>query len=65
MLYATVYATVVFFITEQPPKAETYFKTVIIYILVTVVADGFGIFLGTLVNPIVSGNFNDLKRQNF
>lgn len=43
-----------YFITEQPPEPGRYLKVVIIYILVTIVADGFGVLLGTLVNPIVS-----------
>lgn len=53
-LFAVVYATVVYFITEQPPEPGRYFKVMMIYVLVTIVADGFGILLGTLVNPIVS-----------
>lgn len=53
MLYATIYASTVFFITEQPQNTETYLQVVTIYILLTICADGFGILLGTLVNPIV------------
>jgi hypothetical protein len=53
MLSATVYASVVFFITGQPLIIETYLRTVVIYVLLTITADGFGILLGTLVNPIV------------
>jgi hypothetical protein len=52
--FAVVYSTVVYFITEQPPEPRTFLKTVAIYVLVTIVADSFGILLGTLVNPIVS-----------
>lgn len=54
MLSAIVYATIVYFITEQPPEPGRYFRVMTIYVLVTVTADGFGILLGTLVNPIVS-----------
>lgn len=54
MLSAIVYATIVYFITEQPPEPGRYFKVMMIYVLVTFTADGFGILLGTLVNPVVS-----------
>lgn len=53
MLLAAAYATVVYFITEQPPEPDRYFKVIGVYILVTISADGLGILLGTLVNPIV------------
>lgn len=52
-LFAAAYATVVYFITEQPPEPGRYFKVITVYILVTIAADGLGILLGTLVNPIV------------
>lgn len=55
-LFALVYATVVYFITEQPPDPGRYLKVMLVYVLVTITADGFGIFLGTLVNP-VNGTF--------
>lgn len=53
-LFATVYVTVVYFITQQPPDTLTYLKVVLIYILVTIVADGVGVLMGTLLNPVVS-----------
>lgn len=43
--------------TEQPAETGQYFKVMLVYILVTIAADGFGILLGTLVNPIVSDFF--------
>lgn len=58
MLFAIVYATIVYFITEQPPEPSRYFKVMMVYVLVTFAADSFGILLGTLVNPIVSFVFN-------
>lgn len=57
--FAAVYATIVYFITEQPPEQGRYLKFVLVYILVTLVADGFGILLGTLVNPIVRFHSNE------
>ncbi|CAG9798107.1 unnamed protein product [Chironomus riparius] len=55
-LFALVYATVVYFLTEQPPEPGRYLKVMLVYILCTITADGFGIMLGTLVNP-VNGTF--------
>lgn len=49
-----MYVTVVYFITEQPTDSTTYFKVVLIYILLTIVADGIGVTMGTLLNPVVS-----------
>lgn len=42
-----------YFLTEQPPESGRYLKTILVYVLCTVAADGFGIMLGTLVNPVV------------
>lgn len=47
--------------TDQPLEFERYFGFVIALILTSIVADGFGIFLGTLVNPIVSSYFIYMK----
>jgi ATP-binding cassette subfamily G (WHITE) protein 1 len=52
-LFALVYATVVYFLTEQPPEPGRYLKVMLVYVLVVIAADGFGILLGTLVNPVV------------
>jgi ATP-binding cassette subfamily G (WHITE) protein 1 len=53
-LFALVYTTVVYFLTEQPPEPSRYLKVILVYVLVVLAADGFGILLGTLVNPVVS-----------
>lgn len=53
-LFAVVYTTFVYFITDQPPEPGRFIKVVLIFVLITIAADGFGIMLGTLVNPIVS-----------
>ena len=53
-MFAAVYATIGYFITEQPPEQGRYLKFVLVYVLATISADGFGILLGTLVNPVVS-----------
>ena len=62
-LFALVYATVVYFLTEQPPETGRYLKVMLVYILCTVTADGFGIMLGTLVNPVVSSLTNWIFRK--
>ena len=64
MLYATIYASTVFFITEQPQNTETYLQVITIYILLTICADAFGIFLGTLVNPIVKRKYFPINWPN-
>ena len=62
MLFASVYASIVYFITEQPPEPERFLKFVLVFMLLACVADGFGTFLGTVVNPIVSvKNFNQIS----
>lgn len=62
-LFAIVYVTVVYFITQQPPDSVTYFKVVLIYILITIVADAIGICFGTLLNPVVSWLTSQIKAR--
>lgn len=64
-LFATVYTTIVYFLTEQPPETSRYLKTVLVYVLCTVAADGFGILLGTLVNPVVNFTLYDFERSKY
>ncbi|CRK94326.1 CLUMA_CG007841, isoform A [Clunio marinus] len=56
VLNTSIYICAVYFLTEQPPDSTTFFKVLFVYILVTIAADGFGILLGTLNNP-VNGTF--------
>lgn len=53
MVFATVYCTITFVMTEQPAEMNRYLRYLLVYVLTTIAADAFGVFLGTLVNPVV------------
>lgn len=53
-MFAILYSVIAFLITQQPLETIRLFKFVLIYAITTITADGFGIFLGTVVNPVVS-----------
>lgn len=40
--------------TEQPIETERYLKFTLVYILTTILADGIGLTLGSLLDPVVS-----------
>lgn len=40
--------------TEQPIEIERYLKFTLVYILTTILADGIGLTLGSLLDPVVS-----------
>lgn len=42
--------------TDQPLEMGRYTRFTLVYILVTIVADGFGLLLGAIANPVVSIN---------
>uniref|UniRef100_A0A1B0CMJ5 ABC transporter domain-containing protein n=1 Tax=Lutzomyia longipalpis TaxID=7200 RepID=A0A1B0CMJ5_LUTLO len=56
IMFAVLYSVIAFLITQQPLETMRLFKFVLIYAITTITADGFGIFLGTVVNP-VNGTF--------
>ncbi|XP_055712989.1 ATP-binding cassette sub-family G member 1 [Phlebotomus papatasi] len=56
IMFAILYSVIAFLITQQPLETIRLFKFVLIYAITTITADGFGIFLGTVVNP-VNGTF--------
>lgn len=43
-----------FFLTDQLFEVDRFVKVVIVYIVVTNVADGLGLILGASLDPIVS-----------
>lgn len=49
-----VYSTIVFSLTSQPLEYDRYMMFLAALILTTIVADGYGVFLGTFLNQIVS-----------
>lgn len=56
MLFATVYSTIIFYLTDQPWEPNRYIRFTLVYILITIVADGLGLLLGAIANP-VNGTF--------
>lgn len=40
--------------TDQPWELNRYTRFTLVYVLVTIVADGLGLLLGAIANPIVS-----------
>lgn len=53
-IFSTIFATIIFFMTEQPIEIERYLKFTLVYILTTILADGIGLTLGSLLDPVVS-----------
>lgn len=49
--------------TYQPAEFDKFFKFVLIHILVTMIADSYGLCLGAVLDPIVS--FILLKIDSF
>lgn len=58
MLFATVYSTIIFYLTDQPWEPNRYVRFTLVYILITIVADGLGLLLGAIANPVVSCTFH-------
>ncbi|KAL5278836.1 hypothetical protein ACFFRR_003454 [Megaselia abdita] len=56
ILFSTTYALIIYFMTDQPFEVERFMKTVLVLIATTLAADGFGIILGGILNPI-NGTF--------
>lgn len=57
ILFSSLYATIVFFLTDQLFEVDRFVKVVIVYIVVTNVADGLGLILGASLDPIVSDEY--------
>lgn len=54
MVFSTIFSTIIFFLTDQPLDFNRYARFTFVYILVTMIADAFGLLLGAVANPIVS-----------
>lgn len=46
--------------TDQPIEMDRFVKYLLTAVVVTICADGLGVFLGTILNPVVS-NLSKLK----
>lgn len=53
-MFATIYSTIIFCLTDQPWELNRYTRFTLVYVLVTIVADGLGLLLGAIANPVVS-----------
>lgn len=53
IVFSIVYSTIVFLLTDQPLEMHRYTRFTIVYILLTLAADGFGLCLGACANPVV------------
>ncbi|CAD7079005.1 unnamed protein product [Hermetia illucens] len=56
VLFSITFATILYLMTSQPLEVDRFMKYVLTFITLTIAADGFGIFLGTMANPI-NGTF--------
>ncbi|XP_061388837.1 ATP-binding cassette sub-family G member 1-like [Musca vetustissima] len=56
IILSTVYITITYFMTDQPLEVDRFVKVILSSMMVTICADGLGIFLGTILNP-VNGTF--------
>ncbi|TMW51269.1 hypothetical protein DOY81_003655 [Sarcophaga bullata] len=56
ILYSTIYLTITYLMTDQPMEFERYVKMILTGMVITICADGLGILVGTLFNP-VNGTF--------
>lgn len=56
IFFSVVYASIVYAMTSQPCEMERYLMFTAVLVLNTIVADGFGLFLGTFLNEI-NGTF--------
>lgn len=50
--------------TDQPIEMDRFVKYLLTAVVVTICADGLGVFLGTILNPVVS-NLSKLKTISY
>ncbi|XP_017837288.2 ATP-binding cassette sub-family G member 1 isoform X2 [Drosophila busckii] len=56
IIFSIVYITIGYLMTDQPVEVERFVKYLLTAVVVTICADGLGVFLGTILNP-VNGTF--------
>ncbi|XP_030382849.1 ATP-binding cassette sub-family G member 1 [Scaptodrosophila lebanonensis] len=56
IMFSTVYITIAYLLTDQPVEIDRFVKFLLTTVVVTICADGLGVFLGTILNP-VNGTF--------
>lgn len=53
-MFSATYTSIIYFLTDQPFELDRYVKFVLVAVVITITADGLGILVGTLLNPVVS-----------
>ncbi|KAM7353103.1 ATP-binding cassette sub-family G member 1 isoform 1-T4 [Cochliomyia hominivorax] len=56
IMFSSIYLTITYLMTDQPLEFERYVKMILTGMMVTICADGLGVLLGTILNP-VNGTF--------
>ncbi|XP_017466229.1 PREDICTED: ATP-binding cassette sub-family G member 1 [Rhagoletis zephyria] len=56
IIFSMTYITIAYLMTDQPFEIERYVKFMLTAVVVTICADGLGVLLGTILNP-VNGTF--------
>lgn len=59
-----MYITIGYLMTDQPVEMDRFVKYLLSAVVVTICADGLGVFLGTVLNPVVSAElFNQMLKS--
>lgn len=56
IMFSTVYISIAYFMTDQPFEVERFVKFMLTAVIITICADGLGVLLGTVLDPI-NGTF--------
>ncbi|XP_055916554.1 ATP-binding cassette sub-family G member 1-like [Eupeodes corollae] len=56
IIFSSAFSTIMYLMTDQPFELERFVKFVLTLITTTITADGFGVLLGTVLDPI-NGTF--------
>ncbi|KAH8378019.1 hypothetical protein KR093_008498, partial [Drosophila rubida] len=56
IIFSSVYIAIGYLMTDQPVEMDRFVKYLLTAVVVTICADGLGVFLGTILNP-VNGTF--------
>ncbi|XP_055371508.1 ATP-binding cassette sub-family G member 1 [Condylostylus longicornis] len=56
IIYSMIFGSIIYFSTYQPYEIDRYGKFILVHIMTTIAADGFGILIGTFAGP-VNGTF--------
>lgn len=60
-----MYITIGYLMTDQPVEMDRFVKYLLSAVVVTICADGLGVFLGTVLNPVVSAELFNQMLESF